>query len=701
MSQDPHQAIPLGDISGERIETSGHRDVLQSTQHQALQGQSFFSDGSGPLFNMYVKMAEQEDNKMTDRWQKDADGILIFTGLFSAAVAALSAVSIQDLRPGPQDNSEFYLEGIYRLLADPNVSRESILAAPANPPSFSPPKYAVWVNSLWFLSLAISLTCALLATLLQQWARRYLTVTQPPRYSPHKRSRIRAFLADGVNRLHLPWAVEALPTLLHLSLFLFFSGLLVFLFNIHHTVFSVVAWWIGLSVGMYGCITLMPIFRPASPYYAPLSSSALMVYTGVSYGVFGMLSFITHFRYFSYTTWNRFDNLMGTYRERLWWGVVKTAQETASASSAEIDRRVLRRTFDALDEDHELEQFFECIPGFCSSKVVDDPKGILAEMDDGGLTDALVQFWDHTLTSSFVSEMVKKKRFTTCVKAADSARLTLAAREILHNVIWGGMEAVLRSVEIGHSLISLGNNKDEGLALLAQAIIARIIASVPVGERDYRWKALVMDQLGVSEGVLRDYLAHGDSVLIANLIHFTRQFFCFYLGGYRTFLPVALLNILPTISELGLQNILPGLQHDFCTLRNEIVLEARKRGNDEIPFYILRQIRHIYIALHQGTDSTPTASSTSTRSDDILDQPTSYPSCNIPGHGSHIHEPVIGAPEETVHASAATSPTVPHPDAVLATTSPSTGPDVSSLPTLTPHDSHIRLEDEPSLHYMP
>jgi len=27
---------------------------------------------------LYSKIAEEEDNKMTDRWQKDADGILIF-----------------------------------------------------------------------------------------------------------------------------------------------------------------------------------------------------------------------------------------------------------------------------------------------------------------------------------------------------------------------------------------------------------------------------------------------------------------------------------------------------------------------------------------------------------------------------------------------------------------------------------------------
>ncbi|KAH9980939.1 hypothetical protein BGW80DRAFT_1162822, partial [Lactifluus volemus] len=170
-------------------------------------------------------MSQEEDNKMTDRWQKDADGILIFTGLFSAAVATLLAVSIQDLRPNSQDISAFYLAKIYQLLADPNVSHALTLATPATPPPFSPPRYAIWVNSLWFLSLVISLTCALLATLLQQWARRYLTVTQPPRFSPHKRARIRSFFANGVEKFHLPLAVETLPTLLHVSLFLFFSGL--------------------------------------------------------------------------------------------------------------------------------------------------------------------------------------------------------------------------------------------------------------------------------------------------------------------------------------------------------------------------------------------------------------------------------------------------------------------------------------------
>ena len=147
-------------------------------------------------------------------------------------------MSIQDIRQNPQDVSNFYLANIYQTLADP--SRTNISGSlPASPPPFSPPTYAVLVNALWFLSLVISLICALLATLLQQWVRRYLKVTQS-RYSLHKRARIRAFLAEGVEELFLPWTVEVLPTLLHISLFLFFAGLVVFLENVHLTIFKLI-----------------------------------------------------------------------------------------------------------------------------------------------------------------------------------------------------------------------------------------------------------------------------------------------------------------------------------------------------------------------------------------------------------------------------------------------------------------------------
>ncbi len=34
-----------------------------------------------PFFSIYSKAAEDEDNKMVKKWQKDAEGILIFVSL--------------------------------------------------------------------------------------------------------------------------------------------------------------------------------------------------------------------------------------------------------------------------------------------------------------------------------------------------------------------------------------------------------------------------------------------------------------------------------------------------------------------------------------------------------------------------------------------------------------------------------------------
>ena len=50
----------------------------QPAPDQPSQVESISGDSSGPLFSMYSKAAEEEDNRMVERWQKDADGILIF-----------------------------------------------------------------------------------------------------------------------------------------------------------------------------------------------------------------------------------------------------------------------------------------------------------------------------------------------------------------------------------------------------------------------------------------------------------------------------------------------------------------------------------------------------------------------------------------------------------------------------------------------
>jgi Family of unknown function (DUF6535) len=582
--------------------------------------------------------------------------------LFSAAVAELVAVSIQDLRPNSQDTTAFYLEKIFQLLADPNVSRSSILATSTKPPPFSPPKHAIWVNSLWFLSLAMSLTCALLATLLQQWARRYLRNTQPPRYSPHKRARIRAFFADGIEKLHMPWAVEALPTLLHTSLFLFFSGLLIFLFNIDHTVFSVVVWWVGLTMGVYGCITVIPIFRQDSPYYAPLSLTAWLIYTCVAYGAFHILRFITPLDCCSSAVRIHFDRLIYDYERQLSRGMLKAAQGSASKLSVEIDGQVLKWTYDALDEDHEPLQFFEGIPGFCSSEVVDMSLGFLIR----------------TCSASSLSDEVRQRRIAVCFQAIDALNYAFLSHGFVEKAFGlGSLNGILGSIQMGHALKSRFRHSDDYTAFCAQTIVAGIIATVP--GRDYHWKTLVKDQSGISDVVHQDYLAHGDSVLLANLIHINRQFARLYYKHCLSSMEV----IQQTISRFDIRNTLPGLQHDFCIFWNEVACQE----SINISIWILRPIQHLYISLHQGSDAAWDAST------DGYDR-SAYPLCNIPGHRPHTTA-------ENTHPPAVPQSTVLPPHPVLNAITPCTVSDGSSFPPPTTDHNRIRLPEESSLHNVP
>ena len=50
-------------------------------------------NGSTPLFNKYLKIAEDEDNKMAESWKADADEILIFVSTKSL-LASFSHVLI-------------------------------------------------------------------------------------------------------------------------------------------------------------------------------------------------------------------------------------------------------------------------------------------------------------------------------------------------------------------------------------------------------------------------------------------------------------------------------------------------------------------------------------------------------------------------------------------------------------------------------
>ncbi|KAF8460575.1 hypothetical protein DFH94DRAFT_123791 [Russula ochroleuca] len=572
------------------------------------------SDSSGPLFSIYSKIVEEDDNKRAERHQKDAEGIVLFTGLFSAALAALITVSIQDLRPDPQDKPTFYLENIYQLLADTNVSRASISSTVAQPPPFSPPKYAIWVNSLWFSSLAISLTSALLATLLQQWTRRYIRVSQPLG-SPQKRARLRQFFFGGVDNLHFLLATDAVPTLLHLSVFLFFAGLLILLKNINRTVFDAVVVWVVLCVGVYGYITFLPVIQPASPHYAPLASLAWQFYTDILYHVVELRSRLRSL------FGNGIYNTDARRPTRLLRRLEKKAEGIILGKSLELDADILESLLDNLGEDGTRERFFEAIPDFYSSRVQKDEFKKCLSLDFVTKFRGLVnQFLEQTLSSDSLSELTRSRRLLTCMKATYNVLGDRASRSITDRIIRSrNWNEVPPSPEIGHILRRWRNSTKSWISITGSCINARIIASG--GKRDDTWMALTMSQLGVTDEILQCYLNHGNSVLLANLIATTRLFFNKGLQFQ---------DILRSISDFNVQDTLPELQRDFCNLWDKIVQcgqDSHKRGSSSDCIFILEEIGHVYEALHPMAVAAPAYTAAN---NDYLHPELSYSLCASP-----------------------------------------------------------------------
>ncbi|KAJ7443141.1 hypothetical protein FB451DRAFT_1057068, partial [Mycena latifolia] len=182
------------------------------------------------LWAVYVSEAEKYDKSLVESWKSDMEGLLIFAGLFSASLTAFIIESYKTLTPDTGDATVQILTQISQQLA---ASMSGNITAPPAPSShFTPPAASLICNIFWFISLGLSLTCALIATLLQQWARDFLHRADM-RSSPIIRARIFSFLYYGLKQFNMHTVVDIIPLLLHASLVLFFAGLVAFLIPIN------------------------------------------------------------------------------------------------------------------------------------------------------------------------------------------------------------------------------------------------------------------------------------------------------------------------------------------------------------------------------------------------------------------------------------------------------------------------------------
>ncbi|KAH9013827.1 hypothetical protein EDB85DRAFT_2098094, partial [Lactarius pseudohatsudake] len=227
-----------------------------------------YSDSSGAIFSIYIAHANKLDDDNVENWKGVADRILIFNGLFSATVAIFIAISYPNLQQDPNIITQSLLAQISQQLPNATVNNASGLLNTSISSSFTPPGSVVFINSVWSLSLVLSLISALLATSLQQWSRRYLHAVRQ-NHPPHVLAHIREYFARGARKFHIFGLVEALPFLLLVSVHLFFAGLVAFSFRANRTVAYFTTAPVGFCTLSYISLTLMPLIYHDCPYYTP------------------------------------------------------------------------------------------------------------------------------------------------------------------------------------------------------------------------------------------------------------------------------------------------------------------------------------------------------------------------------------------------------------------------------------------------
>ncbi|KAJ7110664.1 hypothetical protein C8R44DRAFT_934383, partial [Mycena epipterygia] len=365
------------------------------------------------LWAVYISEAETYDKALVDSWKSDMEGLLIFAGLFSASLTAFLVESYKTLNPDQGTITIAVLAQISRQLdARLNASSVDVSALEA----FAPTSVSLACNILWFLSLWASLSCALIATLVQQWARDFIQRTEM-RPSPIIRARIFSYLYFGLRRFGMHKVVEFIPLLLHVSLLLFFAGLVAFLHPVNTVLMIMTAVLLGLISAAYAYLTVLPIFSSDSPYRTPLSQ--------VVWGTVRRCSALLQRQQTSLL-----DQESATAHERSSIAsktiptMVETMTRDAVQKSTERDERDARAivwTAQSLTNDNELEPFVEALPDLIWGPTGrrtghDDMIQMLLDTGDLRLV-SRIEGLLHTCETGLLTPDHEARRHMSCIKA--------------------------------------------------------------------------------------------------------------------------------------------------------------------------------------------------------------------------------------------------------------------------------------------
>ncbi|KAG8754687.1 hypothetical protein FRC14_004835 [Serendipita sp. 396] len=213
---------------------------------------------------MYCNEAYTIDNEAVEDWTSSLQMLLTFAAIFSAVLITLIVDSKALLE---QDSTDILVDAVVFLMN--NLANGT--HQPYSPPKFHPSTRSILVNCCFFASLCLSIATALAAVLAMQWVTDYGAVTRRAGSTPEERVKRRHFRYQGRQDWNMDTIIGALPVALHLSVLLFFVGLIVWMWDVHHSVFGVTFVCGGLAALFYVITTTLAVFCPSCPYRTPLA----------------------------------------------------------------------------------------------------------------------------------------------------------------------------------------------------------------------------------------------------------------------------------------------------------------------------------------------------------------------------------------------------------------------------------------------
>ncbi|KAF5392266.1 hypothetical protein D9757_001572 [Collybiopsis confluens] len=185
-------------------------------------------------------------------WKEEVDTLLVFAGLFSAVVTAFTVQSYQLLGPGNDSigTTTLLLLRISQQLNSSNVPPADMSDVLPAGGSWGP----IRVNVLWFLSLSLSLSSALIGILCKQWIRE----AQRDISSHIDAFRLGQLRDESLEKWGVSDILFSIPILLEIGLILFFAGLLDFLWSLNSVVAGIISGYIGLVILFIFCVTFAP-----------------------------------------------------------------------------------------------------------------------------------------------------------------------------------------------------------------------------------------------------------------------------------------------------------------------------------------------------------------------------------------------------------------------------------------------------------